>query len=147
MTKRRDFLKTSAAAAGLIAAGRLVSPADALARLAPPEPADVEKLLLQAIDAMRSAGASFADARIGRYRRQNISTREQQIVNVVDTDSQGLGVRCLVRGTWGFAATRDLTPDGVSAAVREAIAIAKANRISGAEPVVLAPGEKHGRVT
>jgi TldD protein len=147
MTKRRDFIRTSAFAAGAIVGSRLLRPADALARFVEIPADDIEKLLLQAVDAMRSAGASFADARIGRYRRQNISTREQQIVNVVDTDTIGIGVRALVRGTWGFAGTRDLTPNGVSAAVREAIAIARANRIPGAEPVVLAPGEKHGKVT
>jgi TldD protein len=148
MTKRRDFLKHTAAAAGVIVAGRYLSPAEALAnRIVELAPSEIERLLLQAVDALRSAGASFADARIGRYRRQNISTREQQIVNVVDTDTQGIGVRCLVRGTWGFAGTRDLTPDGVRAAVRQAVAIARANRLPGAEPVVLAAGEKHGRQT
>jgi len=148
MTKRRDFLKSTAATAGVLIAGRLLTPAESLAaRLAELAPDDIEKLLMQAIDAMRSAGAIFADARVGRYRRQNISTREQQIVNVVESDTIGIGVRALVRGTWGFAGTRELTPNGVSAAVREAIAIAKANRLPGAEPVVLAPGEKHGRQT
>src|SRR5687767_5811232 len=109
MTRRRDFLKHSITAASVLAASKLLTPADALARFAPPEPSDIQKLLLQAIDQLKGAGATFADARIGRYRRQNISTREQQIVNVVDTDSTGLGVRCLVMGTWGFAATRNLT--------------------------------------
>ena len=115
MTRRRDFLTTSIAAAGALAASKLLRPADAFARFAPPEPSEIETLLLQAIDQMKRGGATFADARIGRYRRQNISTREQQIVNVVDTDSTGLGVRCLVRGTWGFAATRELTTAGVTA--------------------------------
>jgi TldD protein len=147
MTKRRDFLKTGAAAAGIVVAGRLLTPADAFARLARYENADIEALLLQAVDQLRSGGASFADARIGRYRRQNISTREQQITGVSDTGSMGLGVRALLNGTWGFAATRELTPDGVAAAVREALAIARANRIPGAEPVILTPGQKHGRVT
>src|SRR4026208_514667 len=102
MTKRRDFLKTGAAAAGIVVAGRLLKPADALARFAEYQPADIEALMLQAVDQMRSAGASFADARIGRYRRQNISTREQQITGVADTGSMGLGVRALLNGTWGF---------------------------------------------
>ena len=145
MTKRRDFLKTGAAAAGIIVAGRLLKPADAFARFARFENADIEALLLQAVDQLKSGGATFADARIGRYRRQNVSTREQQITGVSDTGSMGLGVRALLNGTWGFAATRELTPDGVSAAVREALAIARANRIPGAEPVVLAAGQKHGR--
>ena len=51
-----------------------------------------------------------------------------------DTDSIGLGVRALVNGAWGFAATQTLTTDGVVAAAREAAAIAKANRIPGAAP-------------
>jgi TldD protein len=147
MTKRRAFLKHTAAAASLIAASRLLRPADAFARFVAPETVDIERLLMQAIDTLKSAGAAFADARIGRYSRQNISTREQQIVNVVDTASIGIGVRCLLNGTWGFAGTRDLTPSGVTAACREAVAIAKANRLPGVPPVVLAPGEKHGRQT
>ena len=147
MTRRRDFLRTGVAAAGAIAASRFLQPADALARFAEHENADIEKLLLRAVDQLRSGGASFADARIGRYSRQTINTREQQIVSVADTSSIGLGVRALVRGTWGFAATRELTAAGVSAAVREALAVARANRLPGATPVVLAPGEKHGRVS
>ena len=147
MTRRRDFLKTSAAAAGLVVATPLLRPADAFARFAEYEADDIEKLLLQAVDELRTAGATFADARIGRYRRQNINTREQQIVSVADTVSMGIGVRALLRGTWGFAATRELTPAGVSSAVREALAIARANRRPGVAPVVLAPGQKHGRVT
>jgi TldD protein len=146
MPKRRDFLRTSAVAAGALVAGRYLSPADVLARrFLELEAPDIEKLLLQAVDAMKAAGAAFADARIGRYRRQNIGTREQQITGVSDTDTIGLGVRALVRGTWGFAGTRELTPDGVERAAREAIAIARANRLPGVPPVVLAPGENHGR--
>jgi TldD protein len=148
MPKRRDFLKASATAAGILVASRALTPAELFAakfaELAPP---DIEKLLLQAVDAARSAGATFADARIGRYKRQSINTREQQIVNVSDTESVGLGVRVLLAGTWGFAGTRDLTANGVSAAVRQAVAIARANKLPGAPPVVLAPGEKHGRQT
>jgi TldD protein len=148
MTKRRDFLKTSAFAAGAIAAARLLTPAEALAaHIQALQASDIEKLLLQAVDEMKSAGATFADARIGRYSRQNISTREQQVTGVSDTSTIGIGVRALVRGTWGFAGTRVLTPDGVTAAVREALAIARANRLPGAEPVILAPGENHGRKT
>ena len=145
MTRRRDFLKHTSTAVAVLAASRLLGPAESLARVAAPEPADIEKLLLQAIDQMKGAGASFADARIGRYRRQSLNTREQQIVSVQDTDSMGIGVRALVMGTWGFAATRELTPAGVSAACREAVAIAKANRLPGIPPVILAAGENHGR--
>jgi TldD protein len=102
---------------------------------------------MSAIGAAKAAGATFSDARIGRYRQNFVGTREKQITQVGDTDSIGLGVRALVNGAWGFAATQALTTDGVVAAAREAAAIAKANRIPGAAPVVLAPSPSHPNAT
>src|SRR5205085_11689343 len=69
-----------------------------------------------------------ADARIARARQNFVFTREHQIQNVVDTDSIGCGVRVLVDGTWGFAATRRMTRDAIAGAAREAVGIARANR-------------------
>ena len=50
-------------------------------------------------------GASYADIRISRYRRESIATRERQVQNVSRSTSYGLGLRVLVNGAWGFAAT------------------------------------------
>ena len=155
MTTRRDFLRHSAMAAGAAAATQALLPGDLFARLAsvpaytgrPLEELDIDALLMAALNTAKGAGASYADARIGRYRNNFVTTREQQIVNVVDTDSIGIGIRALVDGQWGFAATQQLTPDGVARAAREAAAIARANRIPGARPVELAPGETHRNVT
>ena len=135
MSSRRDFLKQGSAVAGAIALGgtlrqrrkRTGFPAIAPARRhhgcvhqgAPAWNRSTRR---------RWPARTFADARIGRYLQNFVVTREQQIINVVDTDSIGIGVRALVNGTWGFAASRDLTKDGVAAAAREAVAIAKANR-------------------
>ncbi len=148
MTTRRDFLKKGSTAAALAAVG-LHPGADLLSTLAPPPvpagaremPTDdrIRELMMGALSTARGAGASFSDVRIGRYRQNFIITREQQIVNVVDTDTIGCGVRVLVDGVWGFGASRTLTPDGVAAATREAVAIARANRIARARPVELAP--------
>ena len=145
MTNRRDFLKTGAAAGALALAAPALTKADALAQrlaLAAPLPAMdpvVKELLIEALNAAKLGGASFADARIGRYRNNFVITREQQIVNVVDTDTLGVGVRVLVNGTWGFGATRDLTKTGVVAATKEALAIAKANALPAADRVRFAP--------
>ena len=54
-----------------------------------------------------------------------VIAREKQIVNVVNTDTLGVGVRVLLNGTWGFDTSRDLTKTGVVAATKEALAIAK----------------------
>src|SRR6476620_1544432 len=96
-----------------------------------------------AAGAIAAAGASYADARIARYRDNQIFTREQQIINVVDQDSMGCGVRALVDGTWGFSATRTLTKAGVAAAAREAAGIAKANRVARDRAVQLAPSPSY----
>ena len=98
---------------------------------------------MEALNAAKLAGASYADARIARYRDNQIFTREQQIINVVDQDSMGCGVRALVDGTWGFAATRTLTKAGVAGAAKEAAGIAKANRVARDKPVQLAPAQSY----
>ncbi|MFI5256492.1 MAG: TldD/PmbA family protein [Gemmatimonadales bacterium] len=145
MTSRRDFLKAGTAAGAaalvmptLVRAQAFAERAAPLAELPPMDPA-VRELLTEALDAAKLGGAEFADARIGRYRNNFVVTREQQIINVVDTDTLGVGVRVLVNGTWGFGASRDLTKSGVVAATKEALAIAKANALPAADRVRLAP--------
>ena len=77
---------------------------------AAPGPDAAERdLVLLALDAARSAGASYADARIMRGNIESITTRERQITGVSKTETYGIGVRARVGGSWGFAATRDLT--------------------------------------
>src|SRR5688500_1427870 len=127
MSRRRDFLRTSGLALGAIALEGTLRPLGAsLARTgfaAPPAAIPTEDqikaLLESAVTAARGAGAAFADARISRQLQNFVQTREQQIINVVDTDSIGCGVRALVDGVWGFAATRTLTTDAVAGAARE----------------------------
>src|SRR3954465_560912 len=146
MTDRREFLKQGSLIAGAIAAAAALSKAPALSPLvrsqSAPAPAmdpATRALLMDALNAAKMAGASYADARIGRYLQNFVSTREQQITGVTDTDSIGAGVRALVDGTWGFAATRTLTKDGVADAAKKAVAIARATRIGQGKPVELAP--------
>src|SRR5688500_1010496 len=144
MTNRREFLKQGTLVAGAIAAEAAFRKAHGLAPL-PKEPAApvmdaaTRDLMMDALNAAKLAGAGYADVRIGRYLQNFVQTREQQIVNVVDTDSMGAGVRALVDGTWGFAATRTMTKDGIAGAAREAVAIAKANRVARDRAVQLAP--------
>ena len=154
MSSRRDFLKQGGIAAAGFAAAGMLDPRRAEAEIAALRHADemppddvVRELMMTALDAARSGGASYSDARIGRYRGSSLSTREQQIVNTSDSDSVGAGVRALVDGTWGFAATSRLTKDGVAAAAREAVGIAKANRIARDAPVQLAPTAVHKDAT
>ena len=92
-----------------------------------------------ALDAARSAGAQYADVRISRNRNQSINTRERRVQGLSDNETFGFGVRTLVGGAWGFAASSDLTRDEVARIARQAAAQASANRAALVKPVVLAP--------
>ena len=144
---RREFLKSAGGATALAALGSALTPLKGIAQRLVPASADrlppamdpvVRELLLEALDEAKRGGAEFADARIARTRTASVRTREQQIVNVAEGDTMGLGVRVLLHGTWGFGASRELTRAGATAAAREAVAIARANRVPEADRVRLA---------
>src|SRR3954469_25722712 len=46
-------------------------------------------------------GATYADIRVNRYRRESIAAREQQVQSVQRSTSRGFGLRVLVNGAWG----------------------------------------------
>jgi TldD protein len=94
---------------------------------------------MRALDAARSAGASYADVRISRNRNQAVATRERRVQGVTDNETFGFGVRVLVNGAWGFAASRDLSRDEVVTVAQQAAAQARANRAALVRPVELAP--------
>ena len=95
----------------------------------------------EAIRRAVALGASYADIRVNRYRRESIATRERQVQNVSRSTTRGLGLRVLVNGAWGFAATNRLEPDAARAAAEQAVAIAKANATLVTRKVVLADAE------
>jgi TldD protein len=140
---RREFLKTTAAAAaGLAVSASAVPAAPFVAPPAFPAPADdpvIKQLALRALDAARQAGAEYADIRVSRNRSQNLFTRERRVQNISDSETFGFGVRVLVQGSWGFSASRELTGDEVARVARQAVQQARANRRAQVRPVVLAP--------
>ncbi|WP_273455399.1 TldD/PmbA family protein [Nevskia ramosa] len=144
---RRDFLKRTSTSVGALMLpiyGNAVA-AEVLATQA--DKAMRKSLADVALNAATKAGATYADARIGRYLRQFVITRETRVENVVNTESTGIGIRVIVNGTWGFAATSDLSPDAVAKAAQQAAAIAKANSKFQTAPVQLAPTKGLGEVS
>ena len=138
---RRDFLKTTAAAAVTAAVGPRVLSAGEAHAAPPTTPGDpaIRELMQVALDVAKSSGASYADVRVAARRQQNVNTRDKIVQGVSDTDTFGLGVRTLVDGAWGFAATSTLSKDSVAQVTRLAIGQARANRASQLKPVILAP--------
>lgn len=100
-----------------------------------------------ALNTAKSKGATYADVRIGRYLRQYFFTRENKVENIVNSESYGVGIRVIVNGTWGFAATNQVTTDGIAKCARTAVEIALANSEIQTAPVMLAPQKGVGDVS
>jgi TldD protein len=130
---RRRFLTTATTAAvGLAATNWRV---DAAAYEPWIDSATKNELADIAVGLVRNLGASYGDIRINRYRTERISTRERQVQDVSLEQSFGFGVRVLVKGSWGFAASSDVTSSEVRRVTREAVDIAKANASRQRKPV------------
>jgi TldD protein len=87
----------------------------------------VRTLCANAVDAARGAGASYADARAVTRRTQSVATKNGRVDAVSDVESEGIGVRVLVDGAWGFACDRRLTDEGAREAALRACAFARAS--------------------
>ncbi|MFZ1223576.1 MAG: TldD/PmbA family protein [Dokdonella sp.] len=145
--QRRDFIKASGIGLGVLllpAYGRVIAAEELVGKL------DVglkKRLADTAMTAAKADGATYCDVRIGRYLRQFVITREDKVQNVVNTESTGIGIRVIANGTWGFAASSDISADSVAKAARQAVQIAKANSRLTTEPVQLAPVKGVGEVS
>jgi TldD protein len=123
------------------------NPVDPARLLEPgPDVALKKRLADVALNAAKGAGATYADVRIQRTLNQGIFTREKQVQNIASTESYGVGVRVIANGTWGFAATNNVTDAGIAKAAQQAVAIAKANSKVQKEPVQLAAQKGYGEV-
>src|SRR6266705_1652544 len=130
---RRDFLKTTGLVCGATALPAWVIEAEAA------EAAGIDKGQLAdiAIARAKKLGATYADIRINRYRNESVFTREERVQNVSRTRSFGFGVRVLLKGAWGFAASRIVTRESVRRVTEQAIAIANANAAFQRKPIKL----------
>jgi TldD protein len=140
MAKRRDFLQLATAAVGAAGVARFAPwVLDAEAAQASAVDAIRNDLADAALTAARRLGASYADVRVNRLRSESVSTREQQVQNVSRNQSTGFGVRVLVDGTWGFAASPQLTVEEARRVAEAAVDVAKTNARFQRKRVSLAP--------
>lgn len=145
---RRKFIQlTGVGMGGLIIPlpGAFVSAAELTAN--PMDVAFKKRMADIALNAAKAKGASYADARIGRYLNQFITAQEKRISNVVNTESYGIGIRVIANGTWGFAATSDMSTDSIARTAEKAVMVAQANSKFQTDPVQLAPVKGVGEVS
>jgi TldD protein len=120
---RRSFLAAGAGAQALFGAPN--------ERSTRPDP-KLEKLGAVALAEAKRLGASYADVRIGRFRLQFCGYRlspqrgsnmTDEIPFVTDENTFGFGVRVIVKGQWGFAASPQVTTDEIARITREAVSV------------------------
>ena len=100
------------------------------ARLAPPPPPHTRRRSAQtrrgwgphtppradaALGRARDLGAEHADDRVARIVPHSVHLRDAGVTGDVDATTEGLAVRVVVDGAWGFASHVDLTPERAAA--------------------------------
>ena len=96
-----------------------------------------------AIELITRAGCEYGDVRFCNYRTQNLYARDRSLSQLSDNVSSGFGVRVLLDGAWGFAASPHKTPAEVERIVALAVETAKGSRLSQQTRVQLAPVEAY----
>src|SRR5579872_7401777 len=84
-------------------------------------------------------GASYADARVADDRSRALSTKNGKVGGASDSESQGIGVRVIADGAWGFAASDDLSRNAIEASAARAVDIARASARVKQHDVELVP--------
>jgi len=103
----------------------------------------VKDLALAALDAVARPGVSYADVRAIESREREVATKNGKVGHAGSSESVGIGIRVLAFGCWGFAATDDLSPEGIRTAAALALEIAQAGTAASKHQTVLAPEEKY----
>src|ERR1039457_4697622 len=103
----------------------------------------MKQLALEALDAATNPAVTYADTRVMEMCDRQVSTKNGKTGHVSSSVSMGLAIRVLAGGCWGFAATDDLTREGVQAAAALALDIARSCTLAKKHDVVLAPEDKY----
>src|SRR5215470_15658437 len=87
----------------------------------------MQDLASWALNAASVRGATYADARIVDDRSRALATKNGKIGSASDSESLGIGVRVIADGSWGFAASDDLSRPAVESTAVRAFDIARSS--------------------
>jgi len=98
----------------------------------------VNDLAKHAVDRAIRAGASYADCRIVKRRRESVHVKNSVVDALEGSEQIGAGIRVIANGGWGFAATASLERADVERTAELAVRIAKASAsVPGEQPAAL----------
>ncbi|MDP9297004.1 MAG: TldD/PmbA family protein, partial [Actinomycetota bacterium] len=95
----------------------------------------------EAVEAAARAGAGYADARLVKEESESLTVRNQEMEGIDRSVSEGVGIRVLVDGYWGFAATARTGAEDIRTTAELAVEVAKAASRLPREPVRLSEVE------
>ena len=89
----------------------------------------ISDLVSYGIKCSEKEGVQYADVKLMHTFMEDISFKNNTLERLSRTDKRGIGIRCLVNKSWGFASTNELTRDSITELVKKAIKIAKASSL------------------
>src|SRR5512146_2300508 len=96
-----------------------------------------------ALNVCNASGVQYAEVRIVDDRQRGLATKNGKVSHASDSESLGAGIRVLADGAWGFAATEDLTRQGLELTAAQAVKIARASARVKEHDVLLAPEKSY----
>jgi len=99
----------------------------------------MKRIAEDALGAAEGRGVTYADVRVVETRTRHLATKNGKVGSLASSHSLGVGVRVLLDGCWGFAATDDLSAVGLTTAGGVARDIARASARAKKRDVRLAP--------
>jgi TldD protein len=97
----------------------------------------------RALEAATRREVTYADVRVEDARERHVATKNGAPTSVGYYETFGVGIRVIVDGCWGFAATDDLSNKGIDRAASLAVDIAQAGTMAKSQDVRLAPEDPH----
>ncbi|HKE71633.1 MAG TPA: TldD/PmbA family protein [Nocardioidaceae bacterium] len=99
----------------------------------------LRRLADAALQRARDFNVEHADFRLERLRSQSIRLRDGALEGSHDGEDLGFAVRVILDGTWGFAASVELSAEAAIRTTEEAIRVAQVSSAISSERIELAP--------
>jgi len=101
----------------------------------------MKEIVQKAVEQLRFRGAAYGDVRLELITEESIVFRNRRLEEVSLRDREGVGIRAVVNGCWGFASCTGFSAEEVGRTVDRAVEVARSAGGAATGNVILAPQE------